>query len=253
MRTPRSRPHSTTSPTATLPPAASLAPNSDNSAKDRFVTSLTCLGVGVAVASFLQSAVGWLPALLIAAAIVVALYVAIKAVPALQIRATRLRVKIRTNRSWRLAAIGVASLVIIGAGLAAWDLSIPTPPITGAITYPRNDAIIHLNHEFFPIGGTVENLPAGFRLLLFLQWTNDNRYLGGNPYIVVKNGHWSGPKLLPVGARHPFVAWLVAQGPKTINFMNSPRGQQLWSPSGFPSLTIASDSIVLDHIQLNVS
>jgi hypothetical protein len=123
--------------------------------------------------------------------------------------------------------------------------------ISGTITYPGKDATVP--EGYWHVAGTVRNLPAGYRLLLFLQWTGDDKYLGGNPYIKPKDGKWSGSNLIDVGARHPFILWLVAQGPKTIQFMNSPQGEYEWGTPGFPSLMIASDSFVLDSIQLNVS
>jgi hypothetical protein len=165
----------------------------------------------------------------------------------------RLR-KLWKSKNWRRGTFAAAGAVLVGTIVAAVILSIPTPPITGTISYPRNGAAVHLDKEFFSIGGTVRNLPSGYRLLLFLEWANQNRFLGGNPYVVVHNGHWSGHKLLPVGAVAPsdISVWLVAQGPKTIAFMNSPPGEQDWGTKGFPSLHIASDSVILKGIGLHV-
>ena len=152
------------------------------------------------------------------------------------------------SRRWRLAALTVAVIII---GLVTWALTRPAPPIQGNITYPSSGATVH-SKGYFNVGGTVEDLPSGYRLLLFLQFTGDNKYFGGDPRVVVRNGKWSGPKLLYVGARHPIVVWLVAQGPKTIAFMNTPLGETRWG-DGFPSMEISSDSVVLNSITLNVS
>jgi hypothetical protein len=158
------------------------------------------------------------------------------------------------SKAWRRGTFVVAGAVLVSTIIAAVILSTPTPPITGTISYPGNDSTIHLNKGYFSIGGTVKNLPSGYRLLLFLEWANQNKFLGGNPYIIVNRGHWSGHKLLYVGAApSTIIVWLVAQGPKTIAFMNSPRGEQLWSPPGFPSLHIASDSVILRSIELHVA
>ena len=152
------------------------------------------------------------------------------------------------SRRWRVTILIVAVIIIV---LVIWALTRPTPPIQGNITYPSNGATVH-SKGYFNVGGTVENLPSGDRLLLFLQFTGDNKYFGGNPYVVVRDGKWSGPKLLYVGERHPIIVWLVAQGPKTIAFMNTPLGETRWG-DGFPSMQIASDSVILNSIELNVS
>jgi hypothetical protein len=152
------------------------------------------------------------------------------------------------SRRWRLTTFIVAVVII---GLVIWTVARPKPPIQGNITYPISGATVH-SKGYFNVGGTVENLPSGYRLLLFLQFTGDNKYFGGDPRVVVRDGKWSGSKLLYVGARHPIIVWLVAQGPKTITFMNTPLGETRWG-DGFPSMQIASDSVILNSIELNVS
>jgi hypothetical protein len=157
-----------------------------------------------------------------------------------------------------LIAIAVAAVILVGVGWGVVSLvSSPSPQasstgggIQGAVTSLHENAAV--TEGYLPASGTVKNLKPGYRLLLFLQWTGDARYLGGNPNVIVRHGHWSGPKLLYVGARHPFILWLVAQGPETIKFMRTPLGEYRWGTPGFPSLKIASDSIVLYHVGLNV-
>jgi hypothetical protein len=89
-----------------------------------------------------------------------------------------------------------------------------TPPSaaapTGIITGPRNGATNVSSNEQLRVSGTAHNIPAGYRLDVFLQFAGHRRYYAaanpGNPAPLI-NGHWSAT--ISIGQAQAIILWLV--------------------------------------------
>ena len=111
-----------------------------------------------------------------------------------------------------------------------------TPPsATGTITGPRDGATNVYKNEQLRVSGTAQNIPAGYRLDVFLQFAGQKRYYAaaGNPDVAAPliNGHWSATVL--VGEAKPIILWLVFLSPAEVNLTND---ELAYQSAGYPTL-----------------
>jgi hypothetical protein len=85
------------------------------------------------------------------------------------------------------------------------------------------------------VSGTAQNIPAGYRLDVFLQFAGQKRYYAaaGNPDVAAPliNGHWSATVL--VGEAKPIILWLVFLSPAEVNLTND---ELAYQSAGYPTL-----------------
>ena len=109
------------------------------------------------------------------------------------------------------------------------------PPATGTITGPRDGATNVYKNEQLRVSGTAQNVPAGYRLDVFLQFAGHKRYYAaaGNPDVAAPliNGHWSATVL--VGEAKPIILWLVFLSPAEVNLTND---ELAYQSAGYPTL-----------------
>jgi hypothetical protein len=113
-----------------------------------------------------------------------------------------------------------------------------TPPAaaapTGTITGPRNGATNVDTNEQLLVSGTAHNIPAGYRLDVFLQFAGHVRYYAaanpGNPAPLI-NGHWSAT--ISIGEAQPIILWLVLLSPAEMNLTNN---EIAYQSAGYPTL-----------------
>ncbi len=113
-----------------------------------------------------------------------------------------------------------------------------TPPSTGAptgtITGPNNGATNVYKHEQLRVSGTAQNIPAGYRLDVFLQFAGHVRYYAAanpdNPAPLI-NGHWSAT--IFIGEAQPIILWLVLLSPAEMNLTNN---EIAYQSAGYPTL-----------------
>ena len=109
------------------------------------------------------------------------------------------------------------------------------PPATGTITGPRDGATNVYKNEQLRVSGTAQNIPAGYRLDVFLQFAGHKRYYAaaGNPDVAAPliNGHWSATVL--VGEAKPIILWLVFLSPAEVNLTND---ELAYQSAGYPTL-----------------
>jgi len=109
------------------------------------------------------------------------------------------------------------------------------PPATGTITGPRDGATNVFKNEQLRVSGTAQNIPAGYRLDVFLQFAGHKRYYAaaGNPDVAAPliNGHWSATVL--VGEAKPIILWLVVLSPAEVNLTNN---ELAYQSAGYPAL-----------------
>jgi hypothetical protein len=113
-----------------------------------------------------------------------------------------------------------------------------TPPASaaafGAITDPSNGATNVYKHEKLRVSGTAQNIPAGYHLDVFLQFSGNQRYYAAaNPDIAAPliNGHWSAT--IYIGDTGSIIIWLVSLSPDQVNYVNSQVADQT---AGYPTL-----------------
>ena len=105
---------------------------------------------------------------------------------------------------------------------------------TGLITDPVNGATNIYKQEQLHVSGTAKNVPAGYHLNVFLQFSGDQRYYAAaDPNIAAPliNGHWS--STIFIGDAKPIILWLVSLSPAQVNFVNSQVADQT---AGYPTL-----------------
>jgi hypothetical protein len=113
-----------------------------------------------------------------------------------------------------------------------------TPPSTaaptGTITGPRNGATNVDKNEQLLVSGTAHNIPAGYRLDVFLQFAGHTRYYAAanpdNPAPLI-NGHWSAA--ISIGEAQPIILWLVLLSPAAANLTNN---EIAYQSAGYPTL-----------------
>jgi len=112
------------------------------------------------------------------------------------------------------------------------------PPSTAAptetITDPHNGATNVYKHEQLRVSGTAQNIPAGYRLDVFLQFVGNMRYYAAaDPNIAAPlvNGHWS--TTIFIGEAQPIILWLVSLSPAEVNLVNN---EVAYQSAGYPSL-----------------
>jgi len=109
-----------------------------------------------------------------------------------------------------------------------------TPLATAAITDPPNGATNVYYHEQLRVSGTARNIPAGYRLDVFLQFVGYQRYYAAadpNTAAPLINGHWSAT--IFIGEAKPIILWLVSLSPAEINLINS---EVSYQSAGYPTL-----------------
>ena len=113
-----------------------------------------------------------------------------------------------------------------------------TPPATavasGAFTVPSNGATNVYKHEQEHVSGTAQNIPAGYHLDVFLQFSGYQRYYAAaDPNIAAPlvNGHWS--STIYIGDSGSIILWLVSLSPAQVNYVNS---QVTYQSAGYPTL-----------------
>jgi hypothetical protein len=113
-----------------------------------------------------------------------------------------------------------------------------TPPATaaptGTITDPRNGATNVSTNEQLLMSGTAQNIPAGYRLDVFLQFAGHTRYYAAanpdNPAPLI-NGHWSAT--IFISEAQPIILWLVLLSPAELNLTND---ELAYQSAGYPTL-----------------
>ena len=128
-----------------------------------------------------------------------------------------------------------ASAVVVTSSPAA---AASAPPATaapaGTITDPPNDATNVSQNELLLVSGTARNIPAGYRLDVFVQFAGRRRYYAaanpGNPAPLV-NGRWSAAVL--IAQARPATVWLVVLSPAELSLINDELVNQ---SAGYPTL-----------------
>jgi hypothetical protein len=113
-----------------------------------------------------------------------------------------------------------------------------TPPSaaapTGTISDPRNGATNVSTNEELLVSGTAQNIPAGYRLDVFLQFAGHVRYYAadnpGNPAPLI-DGHWSAT--IFIAKAQPIILWLVVLSPADITVTNN---ELAYQSAGYPTL-----------------
>ena len=113
-----------------------------------------------------------------------------------------------------------------------------TPPSaaapTGTMTDPHNGATNVYKNEQLRVSGTAQNIPAGYRLDVFLQFAGHVRYYAAaNPdnSAPLINGHWSAT--IFIGEAQPIIVWLVLLSPAEMNLTNN---EIAYQSAGYPTL-----------------
>jgi hypothetical protein len=113
-----------------------------------------------------------------------------------------------------------------------------TPPVStspmGTITDPPNGATNVYYHEQLRVWGTAQNIPAGYRLDVFLQFVGYQRYYAaGDPNTAAPliNGQWSAT--IFIGEAQRIILWLALLSPAEVNLMNS---EVAYQSAGYPTL-----------------
>ena len=105
---------------------------------------------------------------------------------------------------------------------------------TGTITDPHNGATNVSSNEELLVSGTAQNIPARYRLDVFLQYAGHLRYYAAanpdNPAPLI-NGHWSAAIL--IGQAQPIIVWLVVMSPADMSVTNN---ELAYQSAGYPTL-----------------
>ena len=104
----------------------------------------------------------------------------------------------------------------------------------GTITDPDSGATNVSKNEQLLVSGTAQNIPAGYRLDVFLQFAGHTRYYAAanpdNPAPLI-NGHWSSTIL--ISEAQPIILWLVLLSPAELNLTNN---ELAYQSAGYPTL-----------------
>ena len=127
-----------------------------------------------------------------------------------------------------------SALVTSSPPAAAASTPPPTAAPTGTITGPRNGATNVSQNEQLVVSGTAQNIPAGYRLDVFLQFAGHSRYYAAanpdNPAPLI-NGHWSAT--IFISQAQPIILWLVFMSPAELNLTND---ELAYQSAGYPTL-----------------
>ncbi len=105
---------------------------------------------------------------------------------------------------------------------------------TGNITDPHSGAKNVYKHEQLRVSGTAQNIPAGHRLDVFLQFVGYQRYYAAaDPNIAAPlvNGRWS--LTIFIGDAGRIILWLVSLSPHEVSLVNS---EVTYQSAGYPTL-----------------
>jgi DNA-binding beta-propeller fold protein YncE len=121
---------------------------------------------------------------------------------------------------WALAVDGVHAWIANSGSSTVTEINIsdsslaqilPVQNATATITFPASHASIPTPQELYA-AGTVQDLPPGDHLVLFLQWNGQNKYWAGDEDVVAgSNGSWTGTACL--GFAGSVKVWLVGLTP----------------------------------------
>jgi hypothetical protein len=142
----------------------------------------------------------------------------------------------QTSTSAPAPALTTPASALVASSPSATAAS--TPPSaaapTATITGPRNGATNVSSNEQLRVSGTAQNIPAGYRLDVFLQFAGHVRYYAaanpGNPAPLI-NGHWSAT--ISIGEAQPIILWLVLLSPAEMNLTNN---EIAYQSAGYPTL-----------------
>jgi len=105
---------------------------------------------------------------------------------------------------------------------------------TGTITDPPNGATNVSQNELLLVSGIARNIPAGYRLDVFVQFGGHGRYYAaanpGNPAPLV-NGHWSAA--VRIAQARPVIVSLVVLSSAELSLINDELANQ---SAGYPTL-----------------
>jgi hypothetical protein len=116
----------------------------------------------------------------------------------------------------------------------ASNTPVTTAPPTGTFTDPTNGATNVSYHEQLHVSGTARNIPAGYKLDVFLQFVGQQRYYAaGDPRTAapLSSGHWSAT--IYIGDSGAITLWLVSLSPAEVNLMNN---EVAYQSAGYPAL-----------------
>jgi len=162
-------------------------------------------------------------------------------------RAIHIRVKLPIT----IVLSGIIVTVIAGAVVGHIIRAVVGPSMVaaiGAIVTPRDGAII-TGGALLSVSGTVQDLPPGYRLDLFLKFPHPaSYYAAGDPNttLTITDGRWSGA--IYIGAQEPCTVYLVELSPASVKLMNS---EIPYQSNGYPSIAalgtiLASVSLTAD-------
>ena len=89
-------------------------------------------------------------------------------------------------------------------------------------------------HEQLHVSGTARNIPAGYKLDVFLQFAGYQRYYAaGDPSTAAPliSSRWSAT--IYIGDSGAIILWLVSLSPAEVNLMNS---EVAYQSAGYPTL-----------------
>jgi hypothetical protein len=142
----------------------------------------------------------------------------------------------QTSTSAPVPALTTPASALVTSSPAATVASAPpsTAAPTGTITDPHNGAINVSKNEELLVSGTAQNVPAGYRLDVFLQYAGHLRYYAAanpdNPAPLI-NGHWSAT--IFIGEAQPIILWLVVLSPGDMSVTNN---ELAYQSAGYPTL-----------------
>jgi len=127
-----------------------------------------------------------------------------------------------------------ASALVTSSQAAAAPTPSATAAATGTITDPPSGATNVSKNEQLLVSGTAQNIPAGYRLDVFLQFAGHARYYVAanpdNPAPLI-NGHWSAT--ISISEAQPIILWLVLLSPAEMNLTND---ELAYQSAGYPTL-----------------
>ena len=133
-------------------------------------------------------------------------------------------------------ALATSASALVTSSPPATAASTPsaTAAPTGTITDPRSGATNVSQNEQLLVSGTAQNIPAGYRLDVFMQFAGHARYYVAanpdNPAPLI-NGHWSAT--IFISQAQPIILWLVLLSPAEMNLTND---ELAYQSAGYPTL-----------------
>src|SRR5215470_688349 len=124
-----------------------------------------------------------------------------------------------------------SALVTSSPSTAAASTPSATAAPTGTITDPQNGATDVSQNEQLQVSGTAQNIPAGDRLEVFLQFAGHRRYFAADDPAPLINGHRS--TTIFIGEAQPVILWLVLLSPSDVSVINN---ELAYQSAGYPTL-----------------